>query len=153
MKKKILLLFCVVCLSGCSMFMREEENQDTQVEETEKEEVVDSNDSLENMFVHFDAQQIPYAEKTIIEEINFAAKEGYSFMYENEYIYLYHLDPSDEAMQQVLQEAESDGTLSAEQNGELKNYNALVNGNFIMMYDGETQFESLEKSFTQYKMQ
>lgn len=148
-----LLMLIMFSMSACSMFSS---NDTTSQDSVEKEDVVEESkdnttESISNIFTHFDDNNIEYTEKEKIENMDFAAEEGYSFRFDNEYVYLYRLDDTDSMMQQVLDEANNRGILTATQNGVDQDYKALVNGNYIMIYNQDATIEDLETKFNEYK--
>lgn len=145
-------VLCGVLLCGCSM---NEDSSDgtTNQSNTEKPTppVDEGNTNMDDMMTYLKDNGIEYSDMASIDQMDFAAHEGRSFMTNGATAYMYRLDSNDASMSELLKQATESGTITTNQNGEQKQYNASVNGNYLLVYDTTTDMTNFTKAFAAYK--
>ncbi|MEG0330358.1 MAG: hypothetical protein RSC10_06585 [Longicatena sp.] len=162
MKRLACLLFIGAMVSGCSMNKKEETTKETdKVSDTTQKDtkkVVDEskqkvNDSVDNVMKYFKDQGVAYDNMKNIENINFAAYEGRSFMSNGQMSYIYRVKSEDENMQKILKEAKNNGKVKVNIDNKEQEYGAKVNGDYLLLYNSSANTTDLLKAFPNYKIQ
>lgn len=146
-----LLLFS---MAGCSMGKDAEDDAEKakdKVEDKTKETVDDTKGTVDDVMSYFKEQGVTYNNDQTLDEFDFAAKEGRSFTVDNQNVYVYRVDSTDENMQKLINQASSHNMITANQDGVENQYGATVNGNYLMVYDKDAQLDELIKYFKGYK--
>ncbi|MEG1731824.1 MAG: hypothetical protein RR252_01615 [Longicatena sp.] len=162
MKRLACLLFIGAMVSGCSMNKKEETTKETdKVSDTtqnDTKKVVDEskqkvNDSVDNVMKYFKDQGVAYDNMKNIENINFAAYEGRSFMSNGQMSYIYRVKSEDENMEKILKEAKNNGKVKVNIDNKEQEYGAKVNGDYLLLYNSSANTTDLLKAFPNYKIQ
>ena len=146
-----LLLFT---MAGCSMnndAEKEAEKTKDKVEDKTKEAADDTQGTMDDVMNYFKEKGVSYNNDQTLENFDFAAKEGRSFMVEDQNVYVYRVDSADENMKDLINQASSKNMITASQNGVENQYGATVNGNYLMVYNKDAQLDELVKYFKDYK--
>lgn len=164
MKKSIKAFLCLSMmagvLAGCSSKdtgkANNNENKSTQnVEERTKKTAEntkkDVDDSIDNVMNYFKENGIAYENMQAINDMEFAAYEGRSFMMNGNNVYLYRVNSDDENMKKVLQEAKEKGKVKVRIDNKEQEYTAQVNGSYLMLYDTKGNHADLQKLFPKYQ--
>lgn len=156
MKKLNLLmlsLFMTVSLLGCSR-KSEPMKKDNTVEKDVKKGVDKAErkteKTLDDLMNYMKGEGVTYSEDKKINDINWGAREGRSFMYDNQNVYIYEVDTKDQKVAELLRQAKENNRVTASQNGQNMQYGAAVNGNYLMIYDKEAQLDQLVEIFKKY---
>ncbi|MEG0264683.1 MAG: hypothetical protein RSC93_10045 [Erysipelotrichaceae bacterium] len=153
LKNALLVTFMVSLLSGCSYFNKDDTSEKDKVETSKKEKSVEkeASDSIDEVMKWMEQQGIKYNEMETLNEMNFAAHEGRSFKYNENLVYLYRVNTSDEKMNSFLNETQHSKIVNVNENGVEKQYKALVNRDYLMVYQDGKDISQLETLFPTYK--
>lgn len=145
-------LSCVFLMSGCSMWDDSANSTANQTTETAPNTTTPSKmeDSMDNMMNYLNEQGIRVDDMEPIDQMDFAAYEGKSFTYNGSTAYLYRLKSDDENMRALLDSAKENGTVKVSMDGNEQMYNASVNGDYLFVYDPETQMGDFIKALGNY---
>lgn len=164
MKKMMTWLMIGVLLCGCSFFQPKKENNSTagskpmenptqekeNLDEMMNEAKEEAEHTISNMMDYFKDKGLEISNPSAIEELNIPAYEGRMFEVNGASIYLYRLDMNNESMKQLASEAEKNGSLKVNASGVDQDYRALVNGNFLMLYEKDLDVSPLDSLFYEY---
>lgn len=140
-------LLLLVSLGGCMNNDKESEKKtEDKVEDTKKK----AEGTIDDVLNYMKTSGYEYTDDQTLSEFNFAAKEGKSFMYNNQMLYLYRVDPSDTQVNGLLEQAKKDNKITANQNGQTNEYGARVNGNYLLVYDKNADMNDFVKNFDKY---
>lgn len=137
------LLLIALLLCGCQNAGEKIQQETTKIVETSKQ-------TMDDLMDHFKNAKIEFDELTDLKETSFANHAGKSFKLGDSYAYIYHLDTSDESMKTLLKQIQHDGTLDISINDEIKPYQAIVNGEFIFLYDQKADAQEIADVFKRY---
>ena len=160
MKKKwMTTMFAGLCaltmLSGCSWMNKEKNNAEDAAKDvaknTEKAGEKTKN-GLDDVMKYLKGEGVETTEVKNLDNMDFAAQEGRSFMYNGANAYMYNINAEDEQMKALLKDAKEKKTVKVKQNGEEKEYSAMVNGNYLLVYDKEADMGDMLKVFPNYKL-
>ncbi len=107
-------------------------------------------DSIENVMNYFEGKGVRFENAKEINNMDFAAHEGRSFEYNGNTGYLYRVKSDDEKMKKLMQEAKTNGKVKVNIDNEEKEYGALVNGDFLFLYDHNADWKDVETAFPAY---
>lgn len=151
---KIVIVLVCMLLCGCQRMNQkvdEKMNQVQQDVDKVKDEVVKtSQKTMDDLMDHFEEQKVEFDDLKDVEKTSFPYHDGKSFMIDDTYAYLYHLDLSDQSMNDLLQKAKQDGMLEISINDEMKTYQAIVNGEFLLLYDQKADAQQIADVFKTY---
>ena len=152
-------LCTLLLLSGCSMLKDDAEDVKKgadEVGDNVKEGVDKAEEKAETTISDFknylDENKIAYSDMKEVEAVDFAAKEGAMFTYEDQPIYLYRLNEDDETMQALLKEAKEKEKVTVNIEGEKKEMQASVNGAYLMLYEDQETVYDLRNAFSKFNM-
>ena len=109
-------------------------------------------DSMDDLMEFLRGEGVEYTNDKKLDRFDWPAKEGRSFLYNNQNVYLYKVDPSDAKIAGLLDKAQTSNRISATQNGEQMEYGASVNGGYLLVYDQDSAIEDLVEAFKKYEM-
>ncbi|MEG0274477.1 MAG: hypothetical protein RR690_05055 [Longicatena sp.] len=148
-------------LAGCSMNDTAKEDMNKVNKSTEKaaddtKKAADkakttTEDSIDNVMNYFTTKGIAYNNMQAIENMDFAAYEGRSFMMNDKTAYLYRVKSDDESMKKVMDEAKNNGKVKVKVDGKEQEYGAQVNGDYLLLYDTTANTADLQKAFPNYQ--
>lgn len=163
-KIKTFALLCVMAglLTGCSMNDdttkddMSKENKSTQKAADDTEKAADkakntTEDSIDNVMTYFKNEGINYENMQTIENMEFAAHEGRTFMMNGKTAYLYRVKSDDEDMKKIMKEAEDSGMAKVKIDNKEMEYAAMVNGDYLLLYNKEDDFADVQKAFPNYQ--
>lgn len=154
--KRILYFSLMVALmSACGMNDSEDANGSmNKTYDSAKDSAQDAvdgvEDSIENVMNYFEGKGVKFENAKEINNMDFAAHEGRSFEYNGNTGYLYRVKSDDENMKKIIQEAKTNRKVNVNINNEEKEYGALVNGNFLFLYDQNADWKDVETAFPAY---
>lgn len=158
MKTSIKLISALMCgivfMSGCSMNDEKdptdgEANKSTENAKKSAEKTVD--DSIDNVMDFFETQQVKVENMQPIENMDFAAYEGRTFMVDGENAYLYRVKMDDENMKKVMKEAEEKGKVKVSIDNKEMEYAASVNNGYLLLYEpSASHAATLKSTFSKY---
>lgn len=108
-------------------------------------------DSIDNMMSYFKEKGVAYDQSENIDQMDFAAYEGRSFMANNNRVYLYRVKSEDENMKKILKEAADKGKVKVRINNKESEYNAKVNGDYLLLYDTNADITDVLGAFPGYR--
>ena len=161
MKKSNLTLMAVssLCaltlLSGCSWMDKEEkkvEDETKEVADKAKDAGDKTKNSIEDMMTYFKDEGLEATDVKTLDNMDFAAHEGRSFMYNGSNVYLYNLNMEDEGMKSLVKDVEKNKTVKVNQDGSEKEYAAMANGSYLLVYDKEADMGDMINTFPTYSM-
>lgn len=157
MKKMILVMMLSVMLFGCSLNTSNEsepskpsDTMDNIVEDVEQGSE-DVGHALEDMLNDFKNQGVTLDHQEKIEHTGLNAYEAYHIQSNGHPAYLYRLNTSDAQMQKLIDHVKQTGTAEVMIEDEKKQYEAVVNGNALLLYDQNSDMKQLRKAFEAFK--
>lgn len=144
MTLSLLMLFTLGACMG-----NDEPKKEEEVKETEKK----AEGTIDDVMNYFSDNGYAYTNDQTLSEFNFAAKEGKSFTYNDQTMYLYRVDPSDTQINGLMEEAKKSNIITANQNGTTNEYGARVNGNYLLVYDKGAKMDDFNKMFDAYQFE
>lgn len=152
--KGLISFTCVLTLlSGCSMFDSSEDKAKDMAKdgkETTDKVKDDGEDTIDNMMDWMKGKGVSYTDMEKIDQMDFAAHEGRSFMYEGNMVYLYRINNEDEKMQQLMKDAKDKKSVKVNVDGEEKEYGAMVNGDYLLIHEKGLEMNHLSETFPSY---
>ena len=144
---KLLYIVCLsVLLSGCGWF-----NQDEPVQENPPANEAKTNE-MKDLFTYFDEQGLEYANSKDMEVVDINAHEGKAFEYQGNPVYLYRMNMQDEKIFGWMDEIKNTGKVTINQNGTDESYDALINGEYLMVTKQGTDLNKLSEVFKKYEI-
>lgn len=139
-------------LQGCSMNKNETTGKENQSDTNNVANDVkdDVEDSIDNVMNFFNDKKVELENMQPIENMEFAAYEGKSFEVNGKTAYLYRVKSNDEKMKKVLKEAKDKGKVRVNIKNKEMEYNAKVNGNFLLLYDPNADMNDVLTTFEGY---
>lgn len=151
--KNLKLFACLLALcsmlSACNMKNDVEDAKD-KVENKADDAKNDVEDSIDNVMKYFKDKGVTYDQDTAIEQMDFAAYEGRSFVVNGSTAYLYRVKNDDENMKKVMKEAADKGKVRVKINNKEMEYGAKVNGNYLFLYDTTADMTDVLQTFPGY---
>lgn len=156
MKKQYKVMACTLAL--CSMLAACSTKDDKKDNKTENKVENKANtakdhaeDSIDNMMSYFKEKGVTYDQSENIDQMDFAAYEGRSFMANNNRVYLYRVKSEDENMKKILKEAADKGKVKVRIDNKESEYNAKVNGDYLLLYDTNADITDVLGAFPGYR--
>lgn len=153
-KKMIVMSGIALMACGCSMGDDSETDNGTANQSTEqtptKTTTSASEDSIDYMMTYLKEKGIEISDMKNIENMDFAAHEGRSFMYNGSMAYLYRLNSSDTNMKALLDQAAKEGKVKVSMDGSEMEYTANVNGDYLLVYQDATNMGDMMNAFPGY---
>lgn len=109
-----------------------------------------SKDTIDDVMNYFTKQGIKFENSKTLEKIEFAAHEGRTFDINGKRAYLYRVNTEDEHMQKVLSEAKEKKQIKVNVDNKEQMYPALVNGGYLLLYDGSANMSDVVTVFSKY---
>lgn len=107
--------------------------------------------SISDVMDYFKSNNISYRDDKDITKFDWAAKEGKSFVYDGNTFYLYKVDTTDKDVAAMLEKVQTSNAISATQNGTTKEYGAMNNGSYLLIYDKDAAVDKMQEIFSKYK--
>ena len=157
MKKQYKVMACTLSLcsmlAACSTKDDKKDNNkvENKVENKANTAKKDTEDSIDNMMSYFKEKGVAYDQSENIDQMDFAAYEGRSFMANNNRVYLYRVKSEDENMKKILKEAADKGKVKVNINNKESEYNAKVNGDYLLLYETNADISDVLGAFPGYR--
>lgn len=154
-KLALLSLLMLCSLTGCMNNDKKEDSSKDKTEEKDKDQNKDKEkdtSSISDVMSYMKENGIDYSNDKTLSDFDWAAKEGTSFRYNDQDIYLYKVDSSNSEMNKIIENVKSNNMITANQNGTETDYAARVNGNYLLIYDKEAAMDELVDIFNKYKV-
>ena len=143
----MLCMVCFLCLCGCST---QKENMDTPKERMDQMKE-DTKETMDDIMNYFKEKKVEFENVQTIDQSTFAAYEGRSFDVDGKTVYLYRINRNDPHMMNVIEDIEDDQKLMVRIREEEKEYMALLNGNYILLYDPTTDMQDIVSIYQMYQ--
>ncbi len=150
---KTLILLCLfVILSGCG-WMNNNQKQDGNMNDNQngQQETVKTS-QMKDLFAYFDEQGITYSNAQDLKTMNINAHEGKMFEYEGNPVYIYRMNMSDANMKSWMDEIKNTGKVTINQDGKDDNYDAIINGEYLLVTKSNTNLNKLSEMFKNYQI-
>lgn len=108
--------------------------------------------SLKDVMTYFDENKVEYSNMKDLDVVGMKAHEGKSFDFGGNEVYLYRMNMKDETINSWLNEIKNTGKVTINQNGQEGSYDALVNGEYLLVSKTGTDLKELSDLFKNYKM-
>ncbi len=108
--------------------------------------------TIDDMMKYFKEMGLEFSEMTNIENMDFAAHEGRMLVNNGQKAYLYRLNNQDPAMQKLMEQVRDKGMADVKIDNEQKQYSAMVNGDYLLLYDQGANLSNLTSIFPNFKM-
>lgn len=108
-------------------------------------------DSIDNVMDFFTQKNIKYENMQTLNNMEFAAYEGRSFTIDGKNAYLYRVKEDDENMKKIMEQARKNGKVKVSITGKEMEYNARVNGNYLLLYDPSAKIDEALNAFDTYR--
>lgn len=148
-------LSSTLLLGGCSWFNNDP--QPTMTPSTQPSAQPTDSGSMNNstmmnqdLMNYFQTNNYPLDNITPLDNMDFNALEGSSFMHNNQMYYLYRFDSNNEESKKMLDYAQETGKFKVNMDGTETEYNAYINGNYALIYDAKEAIEDLKEVFSRY---
>ncbi len=154
MKLVCALFACSLIFFGCA---NQEKSVEKSIEDTTEkakdtmdDAVNESEKNIEDLMQYLKEAQNGIDQEEVIEDIPFAAYEGRSFLANGKQMYLYYIDTADADMQRLAQQLQADSIVNVERNGQKMQYKGMLDGDYLLLYDLDTDASALEEAIHQY---
>lgn len=144
-----LLMMCT--LTGCTNNDKKDESKDKTEEKDTSKDTSNNEGSISDVMKYMQENGIEYSDDKTLSDFDWAAKEGTSFKYNDQDVYLYRVDTTNSQMSDVLKNVQTNNAITANQNGTNTEYAARVNGNYLLIFDKDAAMDELVEIFNKYK--
>ena len=162
MKKTISILFLALMLSGCGWFGGNNSNNGSQTPNsgtttpnngttTPQQDTTQTN-KMSDLFTYFDEQGLTYSNAKDVDVVDMNAHEGKMFEYENNPVYVYRMKTTDSKIKSWMDEIKNTGKVTINQEGKEMTYDAIVNGDYILVSKSGTDLKDLSTMFKNYEI-
>lgn len=160
MKKTITLLLLSVLFAGCACMNSTDTGPQTNTPSTPSNPSDNTNPpsnttqrgTLEDLMSYFKNEGITFDRMDEIENIDFGAHEGKLLEYNGETLYLYRLNPDRYENQNWYNDIKTNGLVTVNLDGEDKQFYASVNGDYLLVYDMNTDMTDIETLFNDFNL-
>lgn len=146
-------LCAILLLSGCSKMndtAKKEGNMPTTEQYPSNDMEKKTEDTIDSMMAYLKEKGIEWEQEANIDQMEFAAHEGRSFMVNGQKAYLYRMNSEDASMKQVLEDATNKGKVKVNIDGEEKEYQAQVKNDYLLVYENGEGLNDLMMNFPNY---
>lgn len=148
---KILYILCLsILLQGCGWFGNNDTNMPNDTATNNQDTIKTS--EMKDLFTYFDEQKITYSNAKDIDVVDINAYEGKMFEYEGKPVYVYRMNRNDKNIQSWMDEIKNTGKVTINQNGKEATYDALINGEYMMVSEAGQDLNQLSESFNKYEI-
>lgn len=105
---------------------------------------------MSDLMKYFDEQNLVYAEAKDLEVMDVNAHEGKTFKFDGKPVYLYRMNLNDSKNQTWMNEIKNTGKVRISQNGKEGEYDALVNGEYLLISESGMDLKHLSDLFKNY---
>lgn len=152
--KVLMSLLLLTSLCGCSLFKDVKDDVENEMDKVENkvEDTTTQNDGkLSDLMLYLKDNGVLFENETTLDNFDFAANEGRSFTYDGNKVYVYSVDMANAAVRTLMQQASETNRITANQNGENKEYGASANDKYLLVYDINAKVDTLLDNFEKYK--
>lgn len=107
--------------------------------------------TIEDMVSYFKEKGLSFPKIANIEKIDFAAYEGKVLENNGQKAYLYRLNSQDSAMKKLMQQVREKGVANVKIDNEHKQYSAMVNGDYLLLYDQGANMSNITSVFPNFQ--
>lgn len=133
-------------LCGCGWMNKETPKTETPTTtETKTSEMKD-------LFSYFDEKGVVLENAQDMEVVDMNAHEGKTFKYEGNDVYLYRMNLKDETVKKWMDEISSTGKVTINQEGQDGSYDAVINGEYLMVTPSGNDLKTLSEVFKKYEI-
>lgn len=108
--------------------------------------------TIDDVMNYFKEKGLAFSSMMNIENMDFAAHEGRVLVNNGQKAYLYRLNSQEPAMQKLIAQVREKGIADVKLDNEQKQYSAMVNGDYLLLYDQGTNMSNLTNIFSNFKM-
>lgn len=148
----LLSLLMMCSLTGCMNNDKKDESKDKTEEKDTSKDTEKTNDSISDVMTYMKENGVEYSNDKTLSDFDWAAKEGTSFKYNNQDVYLYRVDSTNSEMNEILNNVKTNNAITANQNGTNTEYAARVNGNYLLIFNKDAALDELVDIFNKYKV-
>ena len=151
-------LVLTLLLSGCGWFggnnqtPNNNQNGNMNNTPTAPEQNTTKTSEMKDLFTYFDEQKISYSNAKDVDVVDMNAHEGKMFEYEGKPVYVYRMNMKANNMQTWMNEIKNTGKVTINQNGKEASYDALMNGEYLMVSESGTDLKDLKDAFNKYEV-
>lgn len=142
-------LMLILCIFACAC--SKQVNPSNEVKESINEVKEKSNHVLDDLMAHFKKANINFDNLNDLDNISFNAKAGKSFTIDGSNAYLYELDLNDSKMQDLVKQVNENGRVEVMMNDQKQYYSAILNGNFLFLYEPSADAQQIGDVFKKFK--
>ena len=158
--KIIAVLFLSLFLGGCGLMNRNDVNDGTTKPNNQtndqnnqpNNQQSNNQTQLKDVFTYFDEQKLEYANAKDIDVTGINAYEGKMFEYQKNPVYIYRMKMTDSNVKSWMEEIKNTGKVTINQNGKEDTYDAIVNGDYMLVSKSGTDINKLSEMFKKYGM-
>lgn len=149
-------LALTLILGGCGWFGgnnqgTNDNNQNGNTSQPTTNDTVKTSE-MKDLFTHFDEQKITYSNAKDVDVVDMNAHEGKMFDYEGNKVYIYRMNMNDSNMNNWMNEIKNTGKVTINQDGKEATYDALINGEYILVSESGTDLNQLKDAFNKYEV-
>lgn len=148
----LLSLLMMCSLTGCMNNDKKDESKDKTEEKDTSKDTEKTNDSISDVMTYMKENGVEYSDDKTLSDFDWAAKEGTSFKYNDQDVYLYRVDSTNSEMNEILNNVKTNNAITANQNGTNTEYAARVNGNYLLIFNKDAAIDELVDIFNKYKV-
>lgn len=148
----LLSLLMMCSLTGCMNNDKKDESKDKTEEKDTSKDTEKTNDSISDVMTYMKENGVEYSDDKTLSDFDWAAKEGTSFKYNDQDVYLYRVDSTNSEMNEILNNVKTNNAITANQNGTNTEYAARVNGNYLLIFNKDAALDELVDIFNKYKV-
>jgi hypothetical protein len=108
--------------------------------------------TMNDLFGYFNDQGLTIANAKDISVVDMNAHEGRMFEYENNPVYVYRMNLQDSNIKSWMEEAKNTGKVTINQDGKEETYDAMINGEYMMVTKSGTNLNKLSEAFKKYEI-
>lgn len=142
-------LMLILCILACAC--SKQVSSSPAVKESINEVQQKSNHVLDDLMEHFKKANINFNNLNDLDNISFNARAGKSFTINDSNAYFYELDLNDSKMQDLVNQVNTSGQVEVMMNDKKQKYNAILNGNFLFLYDPKADAQQIADVFQNFK--
>lgn len=148
----LLSLLMMCSLTGCMNNDKKDESKDKTEEKDTSKDTEKTNDSISDVMTYMKENGVEYSNDKTLSDFDWAAKEGTSFKYNDQDVYLYRVDSTNSEMNEILNNVKTNNAITANQNGTNTEYAASFNGNYLLIFNKDAAIDELVDIFNKYKV-
>lgn len=159
--KKLFVLSMLLLLSGCGWMNGNNNNNQTpnnQQTPNNNQQTPNGNgqtaktSSIKDLMGYFDEKGLQYSNMSDLDVVEINAHEGKKFEYEGIPVYLYRMNMQDQQIQSWMKDIKDTGKVTISLDGEQKSYDAIINGDYLLVSETGKDLKDLSQHFKNYTM-